>query len=32
MSSGLLLGITIVVATFIAYVAYKNHWKVADYF
>jgi len=32
MSSGLLLGITIVLATFIAYIAYKKHWKIADYF
>lgn len=32
MSSGLLLGVTIVLATIIAYIAYKKHWKIADYF
>lgn len=32
MSSGILLGLTIVVATVIAYLAFKNHWKIADYF
>lgn len=32
MSSGILLGLTIVIATVIAYFAFKNHWKRADYF
>lgn len=32
MSSGILLGVTIIIATIIAYAAYKNHWKIVDYF
>jgi hypothetical protein len=32
MSSGILLGVTIIVSVIVAYLAYKNHWKIADYF
>jgi len=31
MSSGILLGVIIIIATVVAYLAYKHHWKIADY-
>jgi|GEM_PF-1975920 len=32
MSSGILLGLTIIAATIVAYLAFKKSWKIADYF
>jgi len=32
MSSGILLGVIIIIAVIVAHLAYKNHWKIADYF
>ena len=32
MSNGILLGVTIIIATIIAFIAYKKHWKIVDWF